>query len=64
MKFKPVALLVIGLFLGSAMTLMVIKSSSPSNEILACTNKKSGKVRLTVSGQSSSESEDVGTNIS
>ena len=61
MKFKPVALIVIGLLLGSSITMflkqspasttMLLKQSPTSTaEILACINKNSLKVRLTVSG--------------
>jgi hypothetical protein len=57
MKFKPIALLVIGLLLGSTITLSVTRSSAPSNEILACTNKKSGKIRLTITVECNSQTE-------
>jgi hypothetical protein len=65
MKFKPIALLVIGLFLGSTITLSVTRSSAPPNEILACTNMKSGKVRLTITGECNiqTESESAVTNL-
>jgi hypothetical protein len=51
MKFKPIALVVIGVLLGSTITLCVTRLSAPSSEILACTNKKSGKVRLTITSE-------------
>lgn len=57
MKLKPIALLVIGLLLGSTITLSVTRSSAPLNEILACTNKKSGKLRLTISVECNSQTE-------
>jgi hypothetical protein len=65
MKFKPFALIVIGLLLGSTITLSVTRSSAPSSEILACTNKKSGKVRLTITGECNiqTESESAVTNL-
>ena len=51
MKFKPAALVIIGLLLGSTVTLAVTRSSTSSTEILACTDKTTGKTRLTVSGK-------------
>ena len=50
MKFKPFALVVIGVLLGSTITLALTRPSVSTAEILACTNKKSGKTRLTTSG--------------
>ena len=57
MKFKPIALLIIGLLLGSTFTLSVTRSSTHPNEILACTNKKSGKIRLTITGECKNQTE-------
>jgi hypothetical protein len=51
MKFKPIALVVIGLLLGSTITLTLTRPSASTAEILACTNKKSGKTRLTISDE-------------
>ena len=51
MKFKPIALVVIGVLLGSTITLTLTRPSVSTAEILACTNKKSGKTRLTISGK-------------
>jgi hypothetical protein len=51
MKFKPIALLAIGILLGSTITLTLTRPSASTAEILACTNKKSGKVRLTNAGE-------------
>ena len=57
MKFKPIALLVIGLLLGSTITLTLTRPSASTAEILACTNKKSGKTRLTITGECNSQTE-------
>jgi hypothetical protein len=57
MKFKPVALVVIGVLLGSTVTLAITRPSASTAEVLACTNKKSGKTRLTISGKCNIESE-------
>ena len=57
MKFKSIALLIIGLLLGSTFTLSVTRSSTHPNEILACTNKKSGKIRLTITGECKNQTE-------
>jgi hypothetical protein len=51
MKFKPIALVVIGILLGSTITLTLTRPSASTAEILACTNKKSGKTRLTISDE-------------
>lgn len=40
----------IGLLVGSTTTLAITRQSNSQREILACTNKASGKVRLTVTG--------------
>ena len=57
MKFKPIALLVIGLLLGSTITLTLTRPSASTAEILACTNKKSGKTRLTITGECNNQTE-------
>ena len=56
-KLKPFALVVIGVLLGSTITLTLTRPSVSTAEILACTNKKSGKTRLTISGKCNIESE-------
>lgn len=61
MKFKPIALVVIGVLLGSTITLTLTRPSASTTEILACTNKKSGKTRLTISGECDSMSESKST---
>jgi hypothetical protein len=58
MKFKPIALVVIGMLLGSTITLTLTRPSASTAEILACTNKKSGKMRLTVMRECDSQTED------
>ena len=50
MKFKPIALVVIGLLLGSTVTQYFVTPSTSTTEILACVSKTSGKTRLTTSG--------------
>lgn len=50
MKFKAVAFLCIGVLLGSTITLIATRPNNTTAEILACTDKASGKTRLTVSG--------------
>jgi hypothetical protein len=57
MKFKPIALVVIGILLGSIITLTFTRPSTSTAEILACTNKKSGKVRLTNAGECNIQTE-------
>jgi hypothetical protein len=57
MKFKPIALVVIGILLGSTITLTLTRPSASTAEILACTNKKSGKVRLTNAGECNIQTE-------
>jgi hypothetical protein len=57
MKFKPIALVVIGMLLGSTITLALTRQSASTVEILACTNKKSGKVRLTNAGECNIQTE-------
>lgn len=50
MRRSSLALVMIGLLIGSTATLALTRQSSSQREILACTNKASGKVRLTVTG--------------
>jgi hypothetical protein len=57
MKFKPIALVVIGILLGSTITLTLTRPSVSTAEILACTNKKSGKTRLTISDECNNKTE-------
>ncbi len=57
MKVKPIALVVIGMLLGSTITLTLTRPSASTAEILACTNKKSGKVRLTNAGECNIQTE-------
>ena len=57
MKFKPIALVVIGLLLGSTVTQYFITPSTSTTEILACVSKTSGKTRLTTSGTCDSNTE-------
>ena len=61
MKFKPIALVVIGVLLGSTITLTITRPSASTAEILACTNKKSGKTRLTISGECNIKTESEST---
>jgi hypothetical protein len=65
MKFKPIALVVIGILLGSTITLTLTQPSASTAEILACTNKKSGKTRLTISDECNvkTESKSVVTDL-
>lgn len=57
MKYKPFALVVIGVLLGSTITLTLTRPSVSTAEILACTNKSTGKTRLTISGKCNIKSE-------
>jgi hypothetical protein len=57
MKFKPIALVVIGILLGSTITLAVTRPTTDQAEILACTSKSAGKTRLTISGTCNLETE-------
>jgi hypothetical protein len=57
MKFKPIALVVIGILLASTITLTFTRPSTSTAEILACTNKSTGKTRLTISGKCNIKSE-------
>jgi hypothetical protein len=57
MKFKPIALVVIGILLGSTITLTLTRPLASTAEILACTNKKSGKTRLTISDECNNKTE-------
>jgi hypothetical protein len=59
MKFKPIALVVIGILLGSTITLTLTRPSASTAEILACTNKKSGKTRLTISDKCNIKTESM-----
>jgi hypothetical protein len=51
MKFKAAAFLCIGVLLGSTITLASTRSTKYSGDVLACTDKVSGKTRLTISGE-------------
>lgn len=57
MKFKPIALVVIGMLLGSTITLTLTRPTASTAEVLACTNKKSGKTRLTISDECNNKTE-------
>jgi len=57
MKFKPIALVAIGILLGSTITLTLTRPSTSNSGILACTNKSTGKTRLTISGKCNIKSE-------
>jgi hypothetical protein len=57
MKFKPITLVVIGILLGSTITLAVTRPATEQVEILACANKSTGKTRLTISGACNFETE-------
>ena len=59
MKFKPIALVVIGLLLGSTVTQYFVTPSTSTTEILACVSKTTGKTRLTTSGTCDSNTETV-----
>jgi len=59
MKFKPIALVVIGLLLGSTGTQYFLTPSTSTTEILACVSKTTGKTRLTTSGTCDSNTETV-----
>jgi len=59
MKFKPIALVVIGLLLGSTVTQYVVMPPTSSTEILACISKSTGKTRLTTSGTCDIKTETV-----
>lgn len=50
MRRSSLALVMIGLLVGSTTTLALTRQSHSQREILACTNKMTGKVRLTVTG--------------
>jgi hypothetical protein len=50
MKFKAAAFICIGVLLGSTITLIATRPNNSTAEILACTDKSTGKTRLTVSG--------------
>ena len=61
MKFRPLALVVVGLLLGSTITLTLTRPSLSTAEILACINKKSGETRLTIAGECNIKTESEST---